>query len=122
MDNIYAITTEILDLIITIEEGLEHLNKRMGELHFEDTRYLFQDILEAYLSIMTAMEGLMDNLNTDAVLEKSKQLHNAMEQMNQSYEVNKMDKARMDMQFVLVPTFKQWKSAMESCLRPLAQA
>ncbi len=121
MDNIYEISTEIMALAATIEEGLGHLNKRMGELHFEDTRYLFNDIVEAYLSIMNALEGLMEKLAPNELVEKSGQLQVAMEKMNHSYEANKVDEARMDMQFILFPAFKAWMGEMEKCIRPLAQ-
>lgn len=118
MDNIFGLASEVLSLARTIEEGLEHLNKRMGELHFEDTRYLFQDIAEAYRSILATLENRPKSIaDTAEILEKSTRLQLAFEKMNQSYEDNKLDEARMDLQFILLPAFRGWMQELENYLR-----
>lgn len=118
MNNMFGLANEIISLAKTIEEGLEHLHKRMGELHFEDTRYLFDDIVDAYKSILVTLENRADGTdNFNGILQKSDHLQAAFEKMNQSYEENKLNEARMDMQFILLPAFQAWLEELEKHLR-----
>lgn len=103
-----------------MEEGLAHLVNRMGEGHLEDTRFLYEDILNAFRSISMAME--MDLAEQNQIPVVSERLQLAFDKMNQSYEDNKLDTCRMDMQFVLFPAFKDWIQEIDRCLRPLIQS
>ena len=40
-----TIAREVMELSATIQDGFKHLQNRMAEGHFEDTEYLFADIL-----------------------------------------------------------------------------
>jgi len=120
MDRIANLKGSILDLSNTIQEGLDHLNKRMAELPLEDTRYLFADIADAYQSIVSALEFSRADTKADySFLNQFGKLPVAFAKMNQSYDENKLDEARMDMQFILLPAFKEWREELERYLTVL---
>ena len=120
MESKINVCREILSLGGTMEEGLDHLANRMGEGHLEDTRFLFADIQDAFRSISMALE--MDFAVENEIPVFSERLQLAFDKMNRSYEDNKLDSGRMDMQFVLYPAFKEWMQEINRCLRPLIQS
>lgn len=115
-----TIIKEIFDLSDTVREGLQHIEKRLGEGHFEDTAYLFEDIKEAFVSIAQAIEPLFVK---EKLLEKlTEKMSVALEEMNNSYENGKLDQARMNLQFVLFPAYNSWQSELQKCLNNIIES
>lgn len=121
MESQINLCREILNIGTTMEEGLNHLVSRMGEGHFEDTRYLFDDIGDAFRSINAALNTVTIQ-EGNAIEEMSDRLQTSFEKMNQSYEIDNLSQGRMDMQFVVVPAFKIWIQEIDRCLSPLVQS
>ncbi len=122
MENQISLCREIIIMGGTMEEALNHLVGRMGEGHFEDTRYLFDDIMEAFRSINAALETVSIQWEETKAGELSDRLQMSIDKMNQSYEDNKLDQGRIDMQFILMPAFKAWIQEIDKCLSPLIQS
>ncbi|MDD3365459.1 MAG: hypothetical protein PHZ03_10795 [Syntrophomonas sp.] len=124
MKNIVEVSTDILQLSLTIQEGFQHLVGRMGEGHFEDTYYLFQDIVRAFSSIYDAVRplSLVSPLGESQIAELTEKLINAFDDMNKAYENNELDKAQQDLQVVLFPAFESWRGELERCLHPLVDS
>ena len=120
MESKISVCREILSLGGTMEEGLAHLVNRMGEGHLEDTRFLYEDILNAFRSINMALE--MDFAEQNKIPVVSERLQLAFDKINQSYTDNKLNSCRMDMQFILYPAFKDWMQEINRCLRPIIQS
>lgn len=120
METNLDVCREILYLGDTMKEGLDHLVNRMGEGHLEDTRYLFDDILSAFQSINNALDT--NYTEGTEITAASDCLQLAFDKMNQSYEDDKLDRCRMDMQFILYPAFTNWMQEVDKCLRPLIQS
>jgi hypothetical protein len=120
MSEQHAIIIEVFDLADTIGEGLQHLEKRMGEGHFEDTGYLFEDIKEAFKTISRAIEPDVSEQMT--LGELSEKFSTALDNMNANYDHSKLDLARMDLQFVLLPAYKGWQSELQKCFRHLIES
>lgn len=122
MENQISMCREIIIMGGTMEEGLNHLVRRMGEGHFEDTRYLFDDIMEAFRAINAALETVSIQWEETKVGELSDRLQMSIDKMNQFYEDNKLDQGRIDMKFVLMPAFSVWIQEIDKCLSPLIQS
>ena len=116
----HVIIKEIFDLSDTIQEGLQYLEKRMGEGHFEDTDYLFDDIKEAFKSISRAIEPVIAEQKILGELTEKFSL--ALEKMSTNYENPKLEIARMDLQFVLFPAYKGWQAEVQKCFAHLIES
>jgi len=124
MENIVAISAQILQLSETIQDGMEHLLSRMDEGHFEDNYYLFQDIVRAFSAIYDAMKSLamLSPLKESQIMELSEKLITSLDSINGSYENHEQDKAQEAMQAVFLPALSKWKDELERCLHPLADS
>lgn len=124
MENIVAITTQILQLSETIQEGIEHLLSRMDEGYFEDNYYLFQDMVSAFSAIYEAVKSIamLPPLKESQIMDLSVKLFGSLNGINDSYENHEQDKAKLDMQMVLLPALSRWKEELERFLHPLVDS
>ena len=124
MENVDAITTQMLQLSETIQEGIEHLLSMMDEGHFEDNYYLFQDMVSAFSAIYEAMTSLdmLPLFKESQITDLSLKLIVSLNGINDSYEKHEQDKVKVDMQMVLLPALSRWKEEFERCLHPLVDS
>lgn len=106
----------ILDLTDTMLEGMEHLKNRMQEGYFEDTCYLYFDIVKAIASIYDALEPLIPQLGDNRIEDFTGELNRVNEKMVEIYEQKQFEIAKDNMEFQLLPAFKKWKIELERCL------
>lgn len=118
MSDQITIAREVLDLAATIQQGLEHLEKRMSEGHFEDNEYLFTDIGVAFTAICSASESLITENEQELTDRLKEKLLIALEDMRSNYEQKVFSAMRMDLQFVLVPAYQAWHAEIHKCLSP----
>lgn len=112
----FQIASDIINLSDTIMEGLEHIKKRVYDGHFEETYYLLEDIIDAVASIHKATEPMLPLLGENRIEQYSEHLTRLIDEMTNNYEAQRIEKAKTDMQLVLIPAFKQWKTELERCL------
>lgn len=120
MSDQQSIITGMFHLLDTIKEGLQHIEKRLGEGHFEDTAYLFEDIKEAFSSIFKTIEPVIPEHKM--LGELTDKLLIGLEAMNSSYENKKLDQARIDLQFMLFPAYRSWQEEMQKCFGNLVES
>ena len=118
MSDQITIAREVLELVDTIRDGLEHLEKRMAEGHFEDTEYLFTDILTAATAIFRASQPFITENDQEIMDRLKEKLLMALDGMSANYEQKKLSVARMDLQFVLIPAYQVWQAEIHKCLSP----
>jgi len=112
----FQIASDIISLSDTIIEGLEHIKKRVYEGYFEETYYLLEDITDAVASINKAAEPILPLLGENRIEQYAEHLNRLIEEMISNYEAQRIEKAKTDMQLVLIPAFKEWKNELERCL------
>jgi hypothetical protein len=124
MENIIAISSQIIRLSGTIQEGMDHLVRRMNEGFFEDNYYLFQDMVRAFSAIYDAMGPLtvLSPLKESHIMELGGNLMSTLDSINDLYENHELDKAQQHMQMVLLPAFGRWKDELDRCLHPLVDS
>lgn len=113
-----TIAREVMELSETIRAGFEHLQNRMAEGHFEDTEYLFVDILAAFNAIFRSSEQFISESDQELMERLKEKLLTALEGMGVNYEQKKLDVARMDLQFVLIPAYQVWQTELHKYLSP----
>lgn len=107
-----------LDLSETIFEGLEHIQKILGEGKFEQTIFLFEDVLEAFSSIERSIEPIIKKVDREALDEQLVSVKNALEIVVSTYEEKNYAKVQEVMQFTLRPQFKKFKAKIEEVFNP----
>lgn len=116
MPDSYAMVADILDLSDSVIQAMEHLQARLAEGHLEDSVYLLEDLKDAVVSIQNATELLMPQLGDNRIDDFTIQLQRLVEEMADTYEQRRIEKAKIDMQWVLIPLAVKWRDELDRCL------
>ena len=116
MPDSYAMVADILDLSDSVIQAMEHLHVRLSEGHLEDTSYLLEDLKDAVISIQNATELLMPQLGDNRINHFTMELQGVVEDMSATYEQRRIEKAKVDMQWVMIPLAKKWRDELGRCL------
>jgi len=116
MPDSYAMVADILDLSDSVIQAMEHLHVRLSEGHLEDTSYLLEDLKDAVISIQNATELLMPHLGDNCISDYTIELQGVVEDMSTTYEQRRIEKAKVDMQWIMLPLAKKWRDELGRCL------
>lgn len=109
---------QTLDLLETMEEGMDHVKVRLGELNIEGNITVLTDLITAFTEVEKGITPMLEDLPENNIIKKSDKLRKAFDIMVKEYESNKAQKTYEVMQITLQPSFKSWKEEMELTLRP----
>ena len=112
------IMNRILELSDTTLEGLEHIKQRTMEGYFEQTTELFTDVMSAFHQMETALEPLLDDLETGELKAKTEELVQAMRLLLAAYEGEKDVRPIEILQFSLLPRYRSWQEALRGAMGP----
>lgn len=115
MPDRYKVARDIMTLLQTIEEGMEHMEGCMQSESALDTSYLFDDIVNAITSILKSIQAILPQLVENQMLELSEQLIAATEVMTSAYEQKDEEKVIIALRDFR-PGFKAWQSELNRCL------
>ena len=107
-----------LDLLETMEEGMDYVKAKLGELNIEGTVTVLTDLITAFTEVEKSISPMMAELPENQILEKADKLRTDFDMMVKEYEASKGQKAYEIMQFTLEPSFKNWKQELENTLKP----
>ncbi|UCZ52687.1 hypothetical protein LGQ02_18045 [Bacillus shivajii] len=113
MEKYIDVMKQSVDLSQTILEGLQHIQKLQGEGKFEETMYLFEDVVAGFSSVEKSMQPLLKELNNDELEARMNSVKIALDLVVSSYESNNYGKVQEIMQFTLVPQFMKLKQELE---------
>ena len=116
MPDSYAMVADILDLSDSIIQAMEHLQARLAEGHLEDSSYLLEDLKDAVNSIQSATELLMPHLGDNMINDLTLELQGVVAEMSATYEERRIEKAKVDMQWLMLPLAKKWRDELGRCL------
>lgn len=116
MPDSYAMVSDILDLSDSVLQAMEHLQSRLAEGHLEDSSYLLEDLRDAVTSIENATELLMPQLGDNQISDYTSELQRMVDEMGDTYEQRQIEKAKVDMQWVLIPAARKWRDELGRCL------
>ncbi|MDD3024368.1 MAG: hypothetical protein PHE26_10780 [Syntrophomonadaceae bacterium] len=115
MDHLYEIAGDIINLSSTVLEGLNHMKQRMEEGQLNETLFLFEDVLEALLSIENSIQPLTENKEgLDAAVVALKQ---SLEMLARAYEEKNLGKALAELSDNLIPVVEKLRSELETALK-----
>ncbi len=116
MPDSYAMVADILDLSDSVIQAMEHLQARLAEGHLEDSSYLLEDLKDAVTSIQNATELLMPQLGENRINDFTLELQGVVAEMSATYEERRIEKAKVDMQWLMLPLAKKWRDELGRCL------
>lgn len=109
------VARDVMRLMDTIQEGLEHINEGVKEGMVLDTAYLFDDIVQALISILNSLQPIFPHLTENRLESLTAQLLAVMRDMTSGYERNDEEKTAAALQ-ALLPEFENWKNELDRCL------
>ncbi len=121
MENLISIASDINELVTTIQEGLKHIQTRTEEGCFDDTLYLFEDIVQGLNSIMEALQTMVSSQKTSRNQDKTIILLDVLDEIYLAYQ-NKTEGAGWLLNEKLLPAFAEWKAELETYLLPIIQS
>ncbi|UOQ85179.1 hypothetical protein [Gracilibacillus salinarum] len=107
-----------LHLSETIEEGVLHIQSQLKIGELAETFYLFEDVVQAFASIETAVEGLDEGFDSASVQTETNKLRQTISLVVDQYEANNIGKVQEILQFSIVPAVKRWRTEMENAFHP----
>ena len=107
----------ILPLLSTIEEGLNHIKIQMSELRFEESLELLQDSMLGIASIDQSLEPILE-IPKDKISYLTTDLKNSILKLVENYEKGKQELIEMQIDKELLPAFLDWKDELEITLNP----
>lgn len=118
MEKYIDVMKQAVELSGTMLEGLQHIQKLLGEGKFEETMYLFEDVISAFSTIDLSIVPVIEILDNHVINERSKKINRALEHVVSCYEVKSHIRVQEAMQFTLVPEVKKWKEELDKAFQP----
>ena len=116
-ENIEVINN-ILQLLLTIEEGLEHIKIQLEELRYEEALGLLEDSILGTDSIKNAIEPMKQELEEDNIVELGTVLEKNISKTISSYEDGRETNLEKQLEEGILPAFKNWKHELDKVLKP----
>ncbi len=106
------------ELVETMLEGLEHIKSSISSGKFEQTIFLFEDVLIAFSAIEQSIEPFKGKLEGHSVEADLESLKKVLELTVASYEEKNYSRVQEIVQFSLGPQFKKLRSGLEEAFKP----
>jgi len=107
----------ILPLLSTIEEGLNHTKIQMSELRFEEALGLLEDSALGIASIEQSLEPISE-IPKDKISHLTTDLKNSILKVVENFEKEKQELIENQIEKEVMPAFLSWKKELEATLKP----
>jgi len=103
------IVQRINELTSTMSEAFDHIvNIQIPELRFEDSFYLLNDIIEAFLSISNALRIIQDEFELQNVMSLGDKLHQNLEELIELYKEPVKERLLKKYKDDIIPSYEMW--------------
>ncbi|WAM34704.1 hypothetical protein [Caldicellulosiruptor morganii] len=104
------IVQKINELVPTISEAFEHIvNVQIPELRFEDSFYLLNDIIEAFLSISNALKIIQTEFDLQNAMSLENEIQQSLENLLELYKEPTSEKLLKKYKDDVIPLYKKWQ-------------
>ena len=106
----------IIELMETLEEGINHIKKQLSQLRYEDALTLFADTMEGIKAIEEAIEQIKDELSENNIGKELRELLEVMKQVVASFK--KRDELQVEAHIMVevIDKFAKWREEVERAL------
>lgn len=105
---------EVLKLLPTIDEALQHMIIQLVELRLEESSILFQDVAEAIGSIVSSLLPLLTVEATSGILPYTTHLREGISQVADAYEAVDLVAVQSALVNKLIPAFHCWQQEIKN--------
>lgn len=109
---------QLLGLLPTIEEALQHLQVQLGELRLEESAALFKNTAEAVASIASCLPTLLSKRSEGSMLRLTAGIREGIAMVIDAYEHNDLAAIQSALDHRLIPAFLAWQQELARILRP----
>lgn len=104
------IVQKINELTSTMSEAFEHIvDVQIPQLRFEDSYYLLNDIVEAFLSISSALKIIQTEFELQNVMALGDKLYHSLEELLELYKEPVIERLLEKYKNDTVPLYKMWQ-------------
>lgn len=114
----YEVIKKVLELLDTIEEGFEHVQKHLIELQYENAFVVMNDIIQGISSIGRAIQPMMDKLPQNDINTLLGDINKGMKKVVSNFEQGKEVNIQNQIVVEILPAFNNWKNELEKILKP----
>lgn len=111
---------KILPLLLTLDEGLNHIKKHSLDIKYDEIFKVIEDSIKAIVSVESALEPFrsdIEKLNYNDIVLIRQRLNKDMNNLVLAYETRRY----IDLDYFLkdfIKTFEEWKFYIEDALKP----
>lgn len=117
MDKYIEVVQNVLSLLDTIEEGIQHLKKQIFELRYEEGILMLEDIVDGKISIENAMEPMMENLRENKIKSLLKIFNEDINSILNLYENDNKSELEDIISNKFISDFLNWKTEVSDVLK-----
>lgn len=120
MKNNLEVVYKVLPLLLTLDEGLNHIKKHSLDIKYSEIFKVIEDSIKAIVSVESALEPFrndIEKLNYKDIVLIRQRLNKDMNNLVLAYE----SKRYIDLDYFLkdfIKTFEEWKFYIEDALKP----
>lgn len=107
----------ILALLPTIEEGINHIKVQISELRYEEALGLLEDLMLGIASIEQSLEPITE-IPKKKIAHLTANLKDSILKIVENYEKGKKELIENQMESEVLPSFMNWKKELETTLKP----
>jgi len=113
MEKYISVMKQSIELLNTVQEGLEHVQALLKEGKFEESIPLFGDIVLGFSTTERTVVRLPEEILYEEVKTFTIKVRKALDLVVGTYETKDYYKMQEILQFTLLPRFKRWKDLLE---------
>lgn len=113
MDQYIEVLHELFALEETVKGAIDHLYQQTMEGHFQETAWLFTDIVIAFQEIKNSLVPVLPKLENNQLAEAMSQLFDSLEILSHLYHGCSQSEALAAVENILLPRHQQWQTALK---------
>lgn len=120
LNNNLDVVYSVLPLLLTLDEGLNHIKKHSLDLKYKELFKLIEDSIKAIVYVESALESFRNDiemLNYKEIVLIRQRLNKDMNNLVSAYETRRY----IDFDYFIkefIKTFEEWKLYIEEALKP----
>ncbi len=118
MEKVLDVMRRTLELAVTCQEGIDHILMRLQEGGFEDTIFLFEDIVAACCQMEKSVQLVLSHLPHDGLEKLTEELHETLEKVVFGYEKKDRNDTAITIESQLIPIYRAWKEELDRWFHP----
>lgn len=110
----FEIVQKINELTSTMSDAFDHIvNVQIPDLKFQDSFYLLNDVVEAFLSISNALKIFQDEFDVEKIEFAGARFRNSLEKLITLYEYPNQEAILQEYTMNVIPNYKNWRKELD---------